>query len=776
MILPKSVDKAITLIDSDQLREHFKNAYIKKAHILENRNEVLPRLTGAGTLLNMLDLEKDLNEAQLEAVSRIDGPLLVIAGAGSGKTRVITYRIANMVENHGIEPWRILAVTFTNKAAKEMKERVVRLLGGRGLDCWVSTFHSTSARLLRFHGEQVGIDPKFTIYDESDQKAMVARCLKELNLAEKQFPPRLIQNEINRAKRELITAQTYETGGYYREQVQNIFDLYEKRMRASSALDFGDLILRLVLGMQGSTELFDAVTGRFDYVLVDEFQDTNRVQLELIKLMAKPHGNICVVGDDDQSIYSWRGADVSNILEFDKYFPGTQIVTMDRNYRSTANILKAAQGVVNKLNSRREKKLWTESAAGEQLAYIEAEDERDEARLIARAIRELKDDGYPLGEQAVFYRINAQSRVFEEVFRALDIPHRVVGGMRFYERAEIKDVLAYLRLILNPSDLAAFLRIINTPARGIGKATVDKLIAMAAGLGVSPFEAIVQAAEMVGAGMYKRLVAFRNLITDWRAEIDLGPLHLASRVLEDTGYIEGLKAEDSAEADARMENLKELIGSIKDFEAEAETPSLESYLELIVLQTDVDVASFDGDEVTLMTIHSAKGLEFEVVHLTGLEEDLFPYRQSRDDFERVREAEMDEERRLCYVAMTRARSRLFLTRARSRTLFGRGRMNYPSRFLNDLPQNLVVDLTLDRPSVRPLAPAPSPPVPSKTWIDRSFDQSPDDPAPHAGQKARHATYGIGKVVSVRPGARPKVEVLFPVYGKKVILADYLEFD
>ncbi|MCP4601026.1 MAG: UvrD-helicase domain-containing protein [Proteobacteria bacterium] len=739
----------------------------------------------------MLDLKNDLNEQQYEAVSHVHGPLLVLAGAGSGKTRVITYRVTNLVENCGVKPWRVLAVTFTNKAAREMQERIGRLLNIRGADCWVSTFHSTCAKFLRLHGELAGIDSKFTIYDEADQKAMVIRCLKELGFDDKGFPPRQIIGEINRSKRELVSAEDYPQSGFYRERVQKIYALYEKRMRDACALDFGDLLYCTVRGMQQSQAFFDAISGRFDYILVDEFQDTNQVQLELIRILVKPHGNICVVGDDDQSIYSWRGANVANILEFERFFPGVTVVTLERNYRSTANILKAAHTVVDRLPGRHPKELWTESSGGEPIAFIEAKDERDEARLVARAINELKDDGYALREQAVFYRINAQSRVFEEVFRTLDIPHRVVGGMRFYERAEVKDMLAYLRLVQNPGDLAAFIRVVNTPTRGIGKTTIDKLTALAAELGISAYDAIDRAASRISSSGVKRLVAFQGLIEGWRAEIDHGPSHLAARVLDDTGYLAGLQAEDRADSDARIENLKELIGSIQDFEKEAESPTLSNFLELIVLQSDVDAANFDGEQVTLMTVHSAKGLEFDVVHVTGLEEDLFPYRPSNNDFTTTHEAEMEEERRLCYVAMTRARARLFLTRARTRRLFGRERTEPHSRFLNDIPQELLIDLTQNRPSVQALETfgtdpserhtsertAPSPrPTSNETWIDRSFDQSPEGLSVHPGQRVRNVRYGVGEVVAIRPGSRPKVEVLFPGFGKKVIIIDYLEFD
>ncbi len=755
----------------------------------------------AGTLPSMLDLKNDLNQNQLKAVQHIEGPLLVIAGAGSGKTRVITYRVANLVESHQVQPWRILAVTFTNKAAKEMRSRISGLLGYQGIDCWVSTFHSTCAKFLRYHGELVGVDTKFTIYDDGDQKAMVARCLKELKFEEKVYPPKAIQNEINRAKQELISADDYPTSDFYRERVQAVYSLYEKRMRDASALDFGDLLYVTVRGMRENSAFHQAIAGRFDYILVDEFQDTNRVQLELVRQLANPHGNVCVVGDDDQSIYSWRGADVTNILDFEAFFPGAEVVTLERNYRSTANILKAAHGVVSKLAGRREKELWTSSDKGEQIAVIEAPDEREEARLVVRAVRELREDGHALKDQAVFYRINAQSRVFEETLRAMGIAYQVIGGMRFYERAEVKDILAYLRLIQNPGDLAAFLRVVNKPARGIGKTTVDRVTAIAAGHGISAYEAIGRASDAVGKAGVKRLMGFGDLIKNWQAEIELGPSHLVNRVLDDTGYLRGLEAENSAEADARIENLKELVGSIEDFEAEAEVPSLSAFLELVTLQADVDDADFDDDKVTLMTVHSAKGLEFDVVHVTGLEEGLFPYRQGGDRFMTASEDEIEEERRLCYVAMTRARKRLFCTYARVRRIFGQQRMEPPSRFLGDVPTDILVDLTVDRPSVgvvnasggagkrslnrrsqgrRPSSggskgsPKGGGRSPTETWVDKSYDQTCDKNGLAPGQKVRHSRYGVGQVVEVRSGSRPKVVVRFPAWGQKTIMADFLE--
>ncbi|MCU0664616.1 MAG: UvrD-helicase domain-containing protein, partial [Myxococcota bacterium] len=651
----------------------------------------------------------------------------------------------------------------------------------------------------------------FTIYDDSDQKAMVNRCLKALELDEKKFPPRSLQNEINRSKQAMIGPDEYPRGDFYRERIQKVYELYEKKMREAKALDFGDLLYRMVKAMRTTPAVQSEVAGRFDYVLVDEFQDTNQVQLELVRRLSAPHGNVCVVGDDDQSIYSWRGADVTNILDFEKHFPGATAVTLDRNYRSTGNILKASHAVVSRLVGRRSKQLWTTAPDGELIDYLESEDEREEARAVAKAVRELDHNGFPLGDQAVFYRTNAQSRVFEEVFRTLNIPHRVVGGMRFYERAEVKDVLSFLRLIQNTGDLAALVRIINTPTRGIGKTTVDKLLAVAAGLGVSGFDAITLGKQELG-NAHTKLEAFRAMVEAWRAEIDLGPAHLAKRVLADTGYTSGLEVENSAESDARLENLQELIGSIEDFEREAETPNLCSFLELVALQSDVDAAKFDGQEVTLMTVHAAKGLEFDVVHVTGLEDGLFPYKQG-SALDSTRD-EQDEERRLCYVAMTRARKRLFLHRARVRRLFGQPRFDPPSRFLCDIPPEVIRDITRARPSMaplssfvqrsaestaRPVSPRPgssrdhkqtglaslerpmAPPGRSaankdETWVDRSFEQTTGGADLLPGRAVRHARFGVGKILEVMAGPRPKVDVQFPGFGRKTILVEYLELD
>jgi DNA helicase II / ATP-dependent DNA helicase PcrA len=767
--------------------------------------------------LAMFDLKTDLNTEQFRAASHVKGPLLVIAGAGSGKTRVITYRIANLVANHRVAPWRILAVTFTNKAAREMRERVTQLISGDGMNCWVSTFHATCARLLRSYGDLIGVDPKFTIYDDSDQKAMVARCIRDMGCNDKQFPPRSIQNEINRSKQEGLGPDLYGAGDYYREQIKSIFTLYEKRMRESSALDFGDLLFRTVNGLKKSTQFRETLRNKFDYILVDEFQDTNNAQLEIVKQLSTGHRNICVVGDDDQSIYSWRGAEIKNILEFDKVFPGTTVVTLDRNYRSSGNILAASHSVAAKLLKRHPKELWTDDTQGDKIALVEAEDEREEARLVARAVKELHNDGYSLNQQAVFYRINAQSRVFEEVFRTMRIPYRVVGGTRFYERAEVKDILAYLRLIQNPGDAAAFLRVVNVPTRGIGKTTIERLTAHATRKEVPYFEAVKEAEQAgISDAAKKKLTAFLEMIAGWRSERDHGPHHLAERVLEDTGYLTNLRRQNSAEADARLENIKELLGSILDFEQEAETPTLDAFLELVALQSDVDSADFAGEEVTLMTVHSSKGLEFNVVYVTGLEQGMFPYIKRSDGFMDTPSIdENEEERRLCYVAMTRARKRLFLSLARTRTIFGQAHQNRQSQFLRDISPDLIMDITPNRPCISAVstpgrtgfsagsrqrglsfqrAPLPTRPpvgnppnridrlalnqpnhnIADSTWVDRSFDQRPAEEALRPGAEVRHARYGIGEVISVQPGPRPKVTVSFPGFGRKTIIADYLE--
>jgi len=740
----------------------------------------------------MRDLASELNEQQLAAVSHGEGPLLVIAGAGSGKTRVITYRIANLIHAHGIPPWRIMAVTFTNKAAKEMAERVERLVGADSR-CWISTFHAGCARILRTYGDRIGVDTRFTIYDDQDQKAMVARVLKELNMDPRQFPPRAIASEINRAKQELIGPADYAEGDFYRRHVKCAYELYEQRMQSACALDFGDLLYRTVRAMQDNPSFAAELAGRFDHLLVDEFQDTNRVQLELVRYLT-PHRNICVVGDDDQSIYSWRGADVTNILGFENSFPGARVVTLDRNYRSSHNILKGAHGVVSRLPDRRPKTLWTTAEDGDPIRILAAPDEREEGRFVARKLKELEAAGIPLREQVVFYRTNAQSRVFEEVLRAMNIPHRVVGGMRFYDRAEVKDLVAYLRLILNPADHAAFVRVVNTPARGIGKTTVDKLVAVAAEKGISAFEAIEIAAPHIGGAPARALESFRTMVHTWRAELAHGPSHLIHRVVDDTKYLAGLEAENTAEADARIENIKELIGSVEDFEKEAETPGLDSFLELVALQTDVDAVRFDGDQATLMTVHAAKGLEFDVVFVTGMEDGLFPLVR-QDDVMLEDSSALDEERRLGYVAMTRARKKLFLTRATTRRLYGNTRTNPPSRFFRDIPPAVIQHLTAEEPAVTLLteghpsfpsrfgAPRPRPsstpsaPARSGVWVDRSFDQSPQNHlSVMPGQEVGHPRYGRGKVLGIHPGANPKADILFPAFGRKTILVKYLELE
>ncbi len=757
----------------------------------------MPYRSGFCTVTRMFDLATELNEQQYKAASHVDGPLLVIAGAGSGKTRVITYRIANLVKNHKVNPRRILAVTFTNKAAKEMRDRVVKLLEGRGEDCWVSTFHATCARLLRMYGELIGVDPRFTIYDDSDQKTMVSRCIRDLDLNDKNFAPRAVQHEINRSKQEGIGPEDYSSGDFYRETVKKIFALYEKRMRESSALDFGDLLYRTMCGLRDHEEFRRQLQHRFDHILVDEFQDTNAIQLEIVKSLSSRLGNICVVGDDDQSIYSWRGAEIRNILGFDKVFPGTVRVMLDRNYRSTANILAAAHSVASMLLERHPKKLWTDGDAGEKIIFIEAEDEREEARLVAKAIKDSREDGIGLNEQAVFYRINAQSRVFEEVFRTMAIPYRVVGGMRFYERAEVKDVLAYLRLVQNPGDAAAFLRVVNVPTRGIGKTTIERLAAFAASNDISLFDAILRSTEAdIGSSAAQKLVSFRNMVESWRMEIDEGPHHLAERVLSDSGYMTALKQDKSVEAESRTQNLEELLGSIAAFESESETPTLESFLELITLQSDVDQANFDGEEVTLMTVHSAKGLEFDAVFVTGMEQGMFPYIRSGDGVfsSEPSHEEMEEERRLCYVAMTRARKRLVLSAARDRTIFGQTRIRPRSIYFRDIPNELLQNLTPNRPKIQTLGistsrsaaqntfsktsfsagPLPKKPPVEGQWVDTSYDQRPSSEKIKPGAQVRHARYGIGKVLSIDYAERTKVEVEFPGFGRKTIIADYLE--
>lgn len=748
--------------------------------------------------------EADLNEPQAAAVEHTRGPLLVFAGAGSGKTRVITYRIANLLAGLRVPPWRILAVTFTNKAAGEMRSRLERLCGpelARAL--WVGTFHATCAKLLRAHGSAVGVQPNFVIYDTADQKAVVARALKELALDERRYPPRAVLAHIHKHKQEGRGPDDAAAHSYIDDVALRLFRTYEERLRAANAVDFEDLILLVAKILEGPEG--DRIRRRFDYVLVDEFQDTNATQYRFVRDLVSGHRNVCVVGDDDQSIYRWRGADVRNIRNFRKDFPDGTVVKLEQNYRSTARIVAAALGVIARSYEREPKELWTENDEGEAVRVVAARDERDEAAFVVDAIRRAREAGTPAREIAVFYRIHAQSRVLEEAMRAARLPYQIIGGTRFYERAEVKDALAYLRVLVNPRSDVDLLRVVNVPARGIGQTTVERLGAWATANGASIADALERLDEITDiAGAAKKKVAgFRDLLRALAPAASLPPSEALSQVLSETGYIQALEKEDTAESDARVENLQELASSMQDYEAEAEAagdpPSLAGFLERVTLQSDVDSLDGgvdDGGRVVLMTVHGAKGLEFEHVLLTGMEEEMFPYK-GIDPGERE---ELEEERRLAYVAITRARRHLAMTHTQMRQIFGKTRWNRPSRFLGELPAGVAqhestaamasegsraryVDHASDLDEPRPTwrhpqgGAAPSGRVEEGAgrYVDHDFfvDHVPEVSL-RRGARVRHDRFGEGEVVRVVSVGETAVVAVFPGWGEKKILARFLK--
>ena len=724
-----------------------------------------------------MSLLSNLNPPQREAVLHELGPLVVFAGAGSGKTRVITHRIARLVQELGVPPFRILAVTFTNKAANEMRARLRELIGRAAEMLWVGTFHSICARLLRLHGSHLGLDRSFTIYDDGDQQAMVKRILRDLKIDEKRYPPKMIAGKINFAKQEMLGPDDLETDDPPSKIAKDVYLVYEERMTQANALDFGDLIYRMVRGLETNAGFRAEVAGRFEFILVDEFQDTNHAQLRLVRALAARHRNIVVVGDDDQSIYAWRGADRRNILDFRQYFEEAESIKLERNYRSSARILRAANAIIEKARDREPKRLFTEREDGPKIVVVRTLDERDEAALIVRSIHELRAAGAPLGETAIFYRVHAQSRAIEEALTRASLPYRIVGGLRFYERAEIKDILAYLRVITNPADDVSLLRIINKPARGIGKTTLDRLIELAARRRISIVSALETALEerLFSAAAHKRLGEFAELMRELSAESsELAIGAFTRHLLEKTGYRAMLEAEDSAEADARLENLGELLSSMEIYERESEEPSIAEYLENVTLDVSLEEEAGD-DRLTLMTVHAAKGLEFPTVFVTGLEEEGFPFKglDIWDDPE-----ELEEERRLAYVAFTRAEERLILSWAHSRMIFGQTKMRIPSRFLDELPREDLVEVEgYSSPHRAPPPRAPRRP-PSydegePMYEDLDGVDLPAGGAAHPGMRVRHKKFGVGVVVNVDAGFTPKATVDFPGYGRKTVLMSFL---
>ena len=631
-----------------------------------------------------------LNPKQKEAVLHTDGPLLILAGAGSGKTRVLTHRIAYLIDECGVNPWNIMAITFTNKAAGEMRERVDNLVGFGAESIWVSTFHSSCVRILRRHIENLGYTTSFSIYDSDDQKTLMRQVFKTLDIDTKQFKERSVLAAISSAKDKLITPEEFllNAGGDFREKkTGEIYKEYQKQLKKNNALDFDDLIVKTVELFQNNPQILDYYQERFRYIMVDEYQDTNMAQFKLVSLLASKYRNLCVVGDDDQSIYRFRGADIQNILSFENTFPGTMVIKLEQNYRSTQNILDAANEVIRHNFGRKDKTLWTANGEGDKILFKQFDTAKDEADFVVRQIR---DSGYSYQDQAVLYRTNAQSRLLEERCIFYNVPYRLVGGVNFYQRKEIKDILAYLKTIANGVDDLSVIRIINVPKRGIGATTIGRVTAFASEHSMSFYDTLKEAKQIPGIGKaaekISRFIAQMEAFRAMAYSEEYSMKDLIDHILEDTGYEEELQEEGEIEAQTRLENIEELINKAAAYEEDSEHPTLDEFLEQVALVADIDNVDDTEDRVTLMTLHSAKGLEFPKVYLVGMEDGLFPGMMSimSDD-----KTEMEEERRLCYVGITRAKKELVLTAARQRMINGETRWSKPSRFINEIPSNLL---------------------------------------------------------------------------------------
>lgn len=637
----------------------------------------------------MQNLLEGLNDKQYEAVINTDGPCLVIAGAGSGKTKVLTHKIAYLMEEKDIKPWNILAITFTNKAANEMKERVEALVGDDAKDMWIGTFHSICVKILRRFIDRIGFDHSFVIFDTSDQRTLIKECLKDLQIDDKMFTDRIVQFEISNAKNDMKEPEEYEAmvkGDYRREKIASVYNLYQKRLKENNAIDFDDIINYAIKIFRENDDVLDYYTNKFNYILVDEYQDTNKSQFTLIRMLAKAHGNITVVGDNDQGIYSFRGADISNILNFEKDFKGTKIIKLEQNYRCTQNILNAANSVIQNNEVKYKKKLWTENEKGALPTFHVSDDEYDEGRYIVEQINHLRrEEYYKYSDFAILYRMNSQSRAIEEILRREDIPYKIVGGLKFYERKEIKDIISYLRLINNPSDNLALKRIINEPKRGIGKTSLDKIQAISEQTGIPMYQIIKEADQYGLSRVYANAQGFIEVIEDLISKKDEYTItELIKHTLKETGYTKALEDENSIEAENRIENLEEFLTVAVQFEEEEADNDLSTFLEGITLSSDIDGMDDEEESVTLMTLHSAKGLEFPVVFLVGMEEGIFPGYKSIGE-----PKELEEERRLCYVGITRAKNNLYLTCSRQRTMFGSTSCNPVSRFVKEIPENML---------------------------------------------------------------------------------------
>jgi DNA helicase-2/ATP-dependent DNA helicase PcrA len=730
-----------------------------------------------------------LNPTQREAATHLEGPLLIFAGAGSGKTRVLTYRVARLIET-GVDPYHIIAITFTNKAAREMRERISSITPP-GEQVWVSTFHAACTRILRREIQALGFGSGFSIYDTADSLRLIKDCLKERNLSDTHYPPRYVAQTISSQKNEMVPPEEYErfvAGDFRQSNIADIYTDYQRRLKESNALDFDDIIFKTVVLLSQNEEIRLKYQNRFRYVLVDEYQDTNHAQYELVRLLSGYAQNLCVVGDDDQSIYGWRGADIENILRFEKDYPGAKVIKLEQNYRSSRVILDAANAVISINEERADKRLWTENNRGEPLRLYTARDERDEGAFVARVIAEGVKSGARVGDFAVLYRTNAQSRGVEDQLVASGIPYRIFSGVRFYEHMEVKDILAYLKALNNPADDMAFLRIINVPRRGIGAASLNKIQVYAAERGLTFSQAIARADEIPELGKKSVAILQFSQYMNECAEFanDNSVANLLEKILRDTDYMRTIK-DGTPEGDEREANIKELLAKARSFENESDDTSLAKFLEDVALVADVDNYDEQADAAALMTLHSAKGLEFNTVFMIGFEEYLFPTSRSIDS---GRREEMEEERRLCYVGFTRAKKTLYLTHAVSRRRFDHIARNKPSRFLDDVPHDCIASVNmygLER-TVRPFAstasqkPAALPPA--LAAIAKHEKIAPPRPVPtkaappdySVGDNVRQAKYGVGKILAIEPaGADYEVTVQFSV-GRKKFMASFARLE
>lgn len=738
------------------------------------------------------ELLKGMNPRQAEAVQTTEGPLLIMAGAGSGKTRVLTHRIAYLIEEKEVNPWNILAITFTNKAAKEMKERVIRLMEAGGEDVWISTFHSMCVRILRRDVDHIGYSKNFTIIDGSEQLTLMKRVVKELNIDPKKYDPRSILGAISNAKNELLTVAAYSArqGSLFEDIVARCYDLYQKELRRNQCLDFDDLIMLTIRLFQDNPEILQYYQRKFHYIHVDEYQDTNHAQYTLVNLLAAGFRNLCVVGDADQSIYGWRGADMQNILDFEKDYPDAQTILLEQNYRSTQNILSAANQVIGHNQNRKEKKLWTENDQGEPITYYRGDSERDEGRFVVSEIQRLqREEQRKYGDFAVLYRTNAQSRVVEETFLKANIPYKMVGGHKFYDRKEIKDILAYLQVIANPADSLSLLRIINVPKRGVGAGSIEKLQSFA---NLHDFS-LLEAGQNVALSSLKGKAAteiekLAQSLADFNQMIPyLSVTELTKEILAKTGYEDELKRQNNLESQNRLENLEEFLSVTMEFdksyealpeeEQEAPEDKLTIFLNDLALLSDVDSYEEEVSEVTLMTLHAAKGLEFPVVFLVGMEEGVFPLSRAM-----MEESELEEERRLAYVGITRAEEALYLTNALSRTLYGKTQYNRPSRFVSEIETELLATKgngiagetkSMARKEFSPKVFKPQYKQPQTTSVNSRQETTASGLIWQVGDKVEHKKWGIGTVVRVSGKQKDmELDVAFPSQGIKRLLAAF----